>query len=735
MPKFSDIKFPGECATLPDGFWSAVDVWAKKPHVVNKRLCGAKETQGKDAVDGDGDGARFLSDAPAAELPGEVLSFLTGKVSSARAHGEDRPRSSTVRTLIPKVNSYGTSLPKEVVLRDFGRQQVTFLPLEEDAEGRVSLKEGNIYQIQLCHEDGEGWSLELHVLTPDAWFSDGVAYPRLPWLTSDLLPKLVRWATECKSSEFKSTLSLLPVEKYSLVYQQLKDKYKAMVKVWPEVTDPEKFVYEDVAIATYLLVLWAEEREEKGLAARQSFVDLGCGNGLLVHILTSEGHPGTGVDVRRRKIWDMYGAQTLLEEKAITPGESSLFPGADWLIGNHSDELTPWIPIIAARSSYSCRYFVLPCCFFDFYGKYQRRQCKKSQYKEYIDFIAEVSQVSGFNTEEDCLRIPSTKRVCLVGKSRNYLLSDEAEAEQRRAHYIQSRQATPGLTVQRSDIRNDGYCCHGSITSGSSWGAGFQPRDRVEMVRNCATLPRDLVDGVVLQVAKVLLGMTVDDGGGCSADWNRGGSLSVSEVAGLLEQETLQLLKKECGGLQTLLKNNHQVFRGEPFFTHCTSSDTSPLDLPNHLSSSDPGDCSEIRVSRALQLSHLVPPWHCANCPPSRRRERKRGEGEVQYPLRSGVQKENAEAGDSQVCRRTPSSVEEAHLSQRCSSFKTASQAVIHWRLVTVKPTGRRNRSLQSHLVSSSGTKSLVLRPAMRRRKNMRGSSPAPSWTPRVLSL
>ncbi|MEQ2215384.1 tRNA methyltransferase 44, partial [Xenoophorus captivus] len=62
-------------------------------------------------------------------------------------------------------------------------------------------------------------------------------------------------------------------------------------------------------------------------------------------------------------------------------------------------------------SSYSCRFFVLPCCFFDFYGKYQRRQCKKSQYKEYIDFIAEVGQVCGFNTEEDCLRIPSTKRV------------------------------------------------------------------------------------------------------------------------------------------------------------------------------------------------------------------------------------------------------------------------------------------------------------------------------------
>lgn len=73
--------------------------------------------------------------------------------------------------------------------------------------------------------------MELHTLTSDAWFSDGVAYPKLPWLSAELLPKLLRWATESKSSEFKSTLSLLPLEKYSLTYQQLKEKYKAMVKV------------------------------------------------------------------------------------------------------------------------------------------------------------------------------------------------------------------------------------------------------------------------------------------------------------------------------------------------------------------------------------------------------------------------------------------------------------------------------------------------------------------------
>ncbi|XP_056156546.1 probable tRNA (uracil-O(2)-)-methyltransferase [Lampris incognitus] len=563
MTKVFEIKFPAECRTLPEGFWSAIDVWIKKPHVVNKRLCGATEIEDTKHVAAEGLG---LLSAPDPTNSNDGLSFFRSGFSPAAKHDTEKTLSVTVRTLIPKVSRYGPNKQKEIVIRDFDCHRVTFIPYEENAEGQVSQKKGNIHQIQLLHQDCEEWCLELRALRPDEWFSDGVVYPKLPWFSTDLLPKLVRWATETKTSEFKSTLSLLPVEKYGLMYQQLKNKYKEMVKVWPEVTDPEKFVFEDVAIATYLLVLWAEERAEKGQTAKQSFVDLGCGNGLLVHILCNEGHPGKGIDVRKRKIWDMYGPQTLLEEKAITPGDCFLFPGTDWLIGNHSDELTPWIPVIAARSSFSCRFFVLPCCFFDFYGKYRRRQSKKSQYKEYIDFIAEVSQNGGFNTEEDCLRIPSTKRVCLVGKSRNYLPSEEAQAEDRRNHYIQSRQTCPEVTLQR--YAGDGDGCHDNVTDGDSapsgvWGAGFQPRDRLERVRNCAALPRDFVDRVVLQVANALLRLT-EHGPTCAPNtWNRGGSLSVGEVAELLEQETLQLLKKECGGLQTLLKNNHQVFRVE----------------------------------------------------------------------------------------------------------------------------------------------------------------------------
>lgn len=67
---------------------------------------------------------------------------------------------------------------------------------------------------------------------------------------------------------------------------------------------------------------------------------------------------------------------------------------------------------MSSRSSYTCRFFVLPCCFFDFAGRYHRRQSRKTQYREYLDFVLEVGLSCGFHMQEDCLRIPSTKRVC-----------------------------------------------------------------------------------------------------------------------------------------------------------------------------------------------------------------------------------------------------------------------------------------------------------------------------------
>ncbi|XP_036982818.2 probable tRNA (uracil-O(2)-)-methyltransferase [Artibeus jamaicensis] len=508
----------------------------------------------------------------------ELLAFLTGSGAGLQPQTQ-RELDVVLRTIIPKRSPHcPLAAPRrEIVVQDVLSGMVTFLPLEEDDEGNLKVKMSNVYQIQLSRSR-EGWFISVLIFCPERWHSDGIVYPKPSWLGRQLLARLARWSVESKGSGFKSTLSLIPVLEYSQTYQVLKDKYKDMVKVWPEVTDPEKFVYEDVAIAAYLLVLWEEERAARGETAKQSFVDLGCGNGLLVHILSSEGHPGRGIDVRRRRTWDMYGPQTRLEEGAITPSDETLFPGVDWVLGNHSDELTPWIPVIAARSSYRCCFFVLPCCFFDFAGKYRRRQSTQTQYRGYLDFIREVGAACGFCVEEDCLRIPSTKRVCLIGKSRTYPLSAEVSIDEQRTQYINSRRGRPTSPPVRGPPPAPPRAAAGSLSpcgrpdgcgaldpgAEGRWLPGFHPREKVEPVRNCASLPREFIDQVVLQVANLLLGGKQPNPRGPrhgSADtWHGGASLPLAEVARKLDGATLHRLKRECGGLQTLLRNRHQVF-------------------------------------------------------------------------------------------------------------------------------------------------------------------------------
>ncbi|XP_072352019.1 probable tRNA (uracil-O(2)-)-methyltransferase isoform X3 [Scyliorhinus torazame] len=566
-----------EAGAAEAGFWAALDVWTLKPQVANRRLSGCRLEAEREAHCS----AAGLRPVLAELLPGlrresggeldEILPAVVGERASGRLKV-------MLRTVIPKTQAESC---KELVFQDFKNNTATFIPVEGHIATSCTFKKSNIYSFKLRQIEGdELWVISVSILCPEEWVADGILYPKTAWLTDVLLTKIVKWSTENKKSYFKSTLSLISVEKYSKCYQRLKAKYKEMVKIWPEVTNPEKFVYEDVAIATYLLVLWEDERAEKGLTAKQSFIDLGCGNGLLVHILINEGHPGRGIDVRKRRIWDMYGPQTCLKECAITPSDDFLFPDVDWIIGNHSDELTPWIPVVAARSSYSCRYFVLPCCFFDFYGKYCRRQTKSTQYRAYLDFITEVGSICGFKVEEDCLRIPSTKRVCLIGNQRTYSASGEERLDEERAHYIRERYSCTGANTNCIEVKDTASLFAHNImdcsnvddgmvqdTSGEAdfsvfnkWVAGFIPREKVEKVRNCAALPRDFIDDIVLQVAKALLKTNQDNCEDSTGYWNKGGSLPLKNVADLLDCDMLQKLKKECGGLKTLLRNNYQVF-------------------------------------------------------------------------------------------------------------------------------------------------------------------------------
>jgi tRNASer (uridine44-2'-O)-methyltransferase len=74
------------------------------------------------------------------------------------------------------------------------------------------------------------------------------------------------------------------------------------VNQWEESTDPQKYIFEDIGIASFLICLWEKEFKEFSLSKKQSFVDLGAGNGFLVYLLTMEGYSGQGIDIQKRKV-------------------------------------------------------------------------------------------------------------------------------------------------------------------------------------------------------------------------------------------------------------------------------------------------------------------------------------------------------------------------------------------------------------------------------------------------
>jgi len=87
---------------------------------------------------------------------------------------------------------------------------------------------------------------------------------------------------------------LISRERYQDLYLVMRERHKGLVETWKEVTDPLKHVFEDIGIATYLMLLWKDtfkegpdkeddERYDNGSEpwhkwpqAPGGFLDLGC---------------------------------------------------------------------------------------------------------------------------------------------------------------------------------------------------------------------------------------------------------------------------------------------------------------------------------------------------------------------------------------------------------------------------------------------------------------------------
>lgn len=237
---------------------------------------------------------------------------------------------------------------------------------------------------------------------------------------------------------------VIPQATFQNRYATLKTKYaKQLIDTWAESTDPLKHVFEDLGIAAFFIELWKEMYP--GTAPFPGFVDIGCGNGLLVYILNSEGYTGWGFDARARKSWDQYTTtvtisdtpepslkQAVLIPSLIAPpstdstSDSSihdgLFPNGTFIISNHADELTPWTPILATLSQ--CPFVMIPCCSHNLTGdKYRAPPPKdksksESAYSSLVAWTEQIARDCGWEVETEMLRIPSTRNTALLGRKR-----------------------------------------------------------------------------------------------------------------------------------------------------------------------------------------------------------------------------------------------------------------------------------------------------------------------------
>ncbi|XP_063690199.1 probable tRNA (uracil-O(2)-)-methyltransferase [Bolinopsis microptera] len=347
------------------------------------------------------------------------------------------------------------------------------------------------------------------------------------------IQKVVKWLT-ADDFKFKTPPNAAVCPKqYYLTYNHLKEKYaQDIFDAWDMQTDPSKFIHEDIGIASYLICLW-KSRYADNAQDYVKFVDIGCGNGLLVYLLNQEKFSGIGIDVKSRNIWYTLFSNSKLCEKFFDPQSWNEISDHNWLIGNHSDELTPWLPYVASMISYNCDFFVLPCCTWNFTAKYSRTNATLSTYHCYLNFVESVISDFGFKYQRDVMKIPSTKRTCFVSEGRYYTETD---------HKIKQKLI---LDVVRGH-------------SGNQSNLNCVVRSKDIKIRNGSKLDKTLCSRIVNFTASLLL----QDVKGGETAWSAGKSIHLKEIISAIKQniDFEEALKDQNGGIQTVLRNFHQLF-------------------------------------------------------------------------------------------------------------------------------------------------------------------------------
>lgn len=273
-------------------------------------------------------------------------------------------------------------------------------------------------------------------------------------------------------------------KRFQDTYAYLKGKYaRVLIEGWVEQTPSEKHVFEDLGIAAFLEEVWVdmygdgsislastgkeepnqgegdetsrEERKKTAQANFPGFVDIGCGNGLLVHILNNQGWHGWGFDARRRKTWDTFppthtaklhemllvpeilqsasSTTTMTTELSSTRHHNGVFTPGTFIVSNHADELTPWTPILANLNA--SPFIAIPCCSHDFagtrfrapvHGKHvvhdpttveSKKNKAPSAYASLCSWLCHLTEATGYKVEKEHLRIPSTRNIAVLGRT------------------------------------------------------------------------------------------------------------------------------------------------------------------------------------------------------------------------------------------------------------------------------------------------------------------------------